>query len=216
MAALDHLIEGYRAFRAGVYQQNAARYRELAERQQNPKAMVIGCCDSRADPAMIFNADPGELFVLRNVANLVPSYQPDERSHGTSAALEFAVTVLGVSDIIVMGHARCGGIAALQQSLTTPVAGEFIPQWMASLRGLAEELTAAHPDLGPADLLPLLERRAVVRSLDRLRTFPFVRGREGAGTLRLHGMFYGIASGVLSIYDPASDRFENVPDEPAA
>ena len=208
--AIESLIQGYRQFRNGVYRQNEARYRSLAEQAQTPKAVIIACCDSRADPAMIFNTDPGELFVVRNVANIVPPYEPDSRHHGTSAALEFAVTALNIADVIVMGHARCGGIAALRQSLATPISGEFLPGWISLLDPVVARVARDHADLPEEDFRRKLEREAVIESLTTLRTFPFVREREASGKVRLHGWFYGIASGRLSIYDPKTGAFDDV------
>ncbi|MFZ3034518.1 MAG: carbonic anhydrase [Parvibaculum sp.] len=213
MDPIDSLIEGYRDFRTGTYKQNVERYRELGERDQKPKALIIACCDSRADPAMVFSADPGELFVVRNVANLVPPYEPDSHYHGTSAAIEFGVTGLDIKDIIVMGHARCGGIRALYESgQGNPPGGEFVADWMSLANGVAEDIRKTHPKLPPEKLVRMMEMRSVISSLEQLRTFPFVREREAAGALRLHGWFYGIASGVLSIYDPEVDEFRDVSD----
>ena len=213
MDPIDSLIEGYRAFRAGTYSQNVERYRELGERDQKPKALIIACCDSRADPAMVFSADPGELFVVRNVANLVPPYEPDSHYHGTSAAIEFGVTGLNIKDIIVMGHARCGGIRALYESgQGNPPGGEFVSGWMSLANGVAEKIRKTHKDVPPEKIVRMMEMRSVISSLEQLRTFPFVRERETSGELRLHGWFYGIASGVLSIYDPATDEFKDVPN----
>lgn len=213
MDAIASLIEGYKAFRNGTYRQNEARYRELASRTQKPKAMIIACCDSRADPAMVFSADPGELFVVRNVANLVPPYEPDTHYHGTSAALEFAITGLQIQDLIVMGHARCGGIEALYESQHgNPPKGEFISSWMSLAQGVAETVRKTHAHLDREAILRQMEQRAVLRSLEMLRTFPFVREREADGRLRLHGWFYGIGTGVLSIHDPKTDRFVEVQD----
>ncbi|MEX2248101.1 MAG: carbonic anhydrase [Parvibaculum sp.] len=214
MDTIDSLIDGYRAFRAGAYKQNEARYQALAARRQRPKAMIIACCDSRADPAMIFSSDPGELFVVRNVANLVPPYQPDGNYHGTSAALEFGINALEITEIIVMGHASCGGIEALYDAgCGHPPEGEFISAWMSLATGVETAVREAHGDLDKAALLRLMEQKAVVQSLEMLRTFPFVAEREAAGRLRLHGWFYGIGSGKLSIYDAKTDRFAEVPDQ---
>ncbi|MEX0838114.1 MAG: carbonic anhydrase [Parvibaculum sp.] len=214
MDTIDSLIDGYRAFRAGAYKQNEARYQALAARRQRPKAMIIACCDSRADPAMIFSSDPGELFVVRNVANLVPPYQPDGNYHGTSAALEFGINALEITEIIVMGHASCGGIEALYDAgCGHPPEGEFISAWMSLATGVETAVREAHGDLDKAALLRLMEQRAVVQSLEMLRTFPFVAKREADGRLRLHGWFYGIGSGKLSIYDAKTDRFAEVPDQ---
>lgn len=216
MDPINSLIEGYRAFRAGTYNQNMERYRELGERDQKPKALIIACCDSRADPAMIFSSDPGELFVVRNVANLIPPYQPDSHYHGTSAAIEFGVTGLNIKDIIVMGHARCGGIKALYESKQGNLpGGEFIPSWMSLVDKVADDVRKTHSHLEPSQVLRMMEMRAVVSSLDQLRTFPFIREREADGRVRLHGWFYGIATGMLSIYDAATDSFHEVSDKAA-
>lgn len=214
MEAINSLIEGYKAFRSGIYSQNIERYRKLGQVDQKPKALIIACCDSRADPAMIFSADPGELFVVRNVANLIPPYQPDEHYHGTSAAIEFGIEGLDIKDVVVMGHARCGGINALYKSGEgLPPDGKFVSGWMSLAQDVAKEVREKYAHLDSADLVRMMEMRAVVASLDQLRTFPFVREREADGRLRLHGWFYGIASGVLSIYDPETDRFNEVSDE---
>lgn len=214
MDAIASLIEGYRAFRTGTYSQNIERYRALGERSQKPKAVIIACCDSRADPAMVFSADPGELFVVRNVANLVPPYEPDTHYHGTSAAIEFGITGLEIADLIVMGHARCGGIEALYESgRGNPPKGEFVSGWMSLAQGVADEVKRTHAHLDRNQMLRMMEMRAVVASLEMLRTFPFVREREADGRLRLHGWFYGIATGLLSVYDPSTDRFVEVPDQ---
>ncbi len=214
MDAINSLIEGYKTFRSGTYRQNVERYSELGKVDQKPKALIIACCDSRADPAMIFSADPGELFVVRNVANLIPPYQPDEHLHGTSAAIEFGIEGLDIHDIVVMGHARCGGIKALYENGEgIAPEGEFVSNWMSLAQNVAEEVRRTHGHLKPAELVRMMEMRAVVASLEQLRTFPFVREREADGRLRLHGWFYGIATGVLSIYDPKTDRFDEVRDD---
>ena len=163
---------------------------------------------------MIFSSDPGELFVVRNVANLVPPYEPDNHYHGTSAAIEFGITGLNISDVVVMGHARCGGIKALfESSAGMPPSGEFVSGWMSLAENVAKDVHSNHSELSLDAKLRMLEMRAVIASLNQLRTFPFVREREADGRLRLHGWFYGIATGVLSIYDPKTDRFNDVPDE---
>lgn len=213
MSEISSLIEGYKAFRNGTYRQNVERYRDLGVKDQKPKALIIACCDSRADPAMIFSADPGELFVLRNVANLVPPYQPDDHFHGTSAAIEFGIEGLNIKDLVVMGHARCGGIKALYESQRgNPPKGEFVSSWMSMAQGVADHVHEHHGNLEEAEQIRMMEMRGVVSSLEQLRTFPFIREREADGRLRLHGWFYGIATGVLSIYDAASDSFHEVPD----
>jgi carbonic anhydrase len=213
MTSINDLIQGYRTFRNGTYHQNEAHYRALAARRQKPKAMIIACCDSRADPSMIFSADPGELFVVRNVANLVPPYEPDSHYHGTSAAVEFGIASLNIGDLIVMGHASCGGIEALyEEGCGHAPKGEFIGGWISLAKSVSEQVRKDNPELEREKMLRLMEQGAVLKSLEMLRTFPFIREGEAAGTLRLHGWFYGIGSGILSIYNPATNRFENVPD----
>src|SRR5690606_32990379 len=211
MDDIDSLIAGYRSFRQGTYKQNEERYRALAATPQKPKALIIACCDSRADPAMVFQADPGGLFVVRNVANIVPPYEPDDRHHGTSAALELGVKVLGIKNITVMGHAACGAMEALYTPCRGKAApGDFIPKWITLVKPVAERVVAKHGTADRTKTLRLLEQEAVIDSLDRLRTFPFIRRREEEGTLRLHGWFYGIGTGILSIYDPESGTFNDV------
>lgn len=209
--AIDSLIAGYRAFRKGQYRQNKERYQSLAAKRQQPKALIIACCDSRTDPAMVFQSDPGELFVVRNVANLVPPYEPDSHYHGTSAALEFGVKSLRIKDVIVMGHAGCGGIEALYEGAKgKPAPGDFLPNWISLAKDVADQVVEKHGDIERPAALRLMEQQAVVASLDRLRTFPFIAEREDKGELKLHGWFYGIGTGILSVYDPDTGRFIDV------
>jgi carbonic anhydrase len=190
------LIHGYRRFHGGRLEAERNRYRKLAETGQRPRAMIIGCCDSRAAPETIFDAGPGELFVVRNIANLVPPYAPDDDFHGTSAALEFAVQILEVADILVLGHGRCGGIDAVLNPGPEPLSpGDFIGHWMSLTERARAELDAAGG--GDEDRRTAMERLSVRFSLDNLRTFPFVAERERADTLALHGAWFDIATGEL-------------------
>jgi carbonic anhydrase len=194
---MDKLIAGYRRFRATQWPERRAVFEQLADQGQSPRAMVIACSDSRVDPTMIFGAEPGELFILRNVANLVPPYAPDTAFHATSAALEFAVRVLEVPDLIVMGHAMCGGIKVLLAGPPTG-AGDFLVPWMriaepARVRALAQS---------PADPQTACEREAVKLSLEHLRTFPWIDERVADGRLRLTGTSFDIRSGVLTMLRP--------------
>ena len=207
MNDLGHLLEGYRRFRDNRYAGEHARWRELAE-GQSPSAVIIACCDSRADPATIFDADPGEIFVVRNVANLVPPFEPGGGRHGVSAALEFAITQLEIPRIVVMGHERCGGIqASLTGQFAHAPAGEggFIAQWMNVLEGPREIIVAEHGE-GP-EAAVLLEEAGIRQSLANLRTFPFVAEREAAGTLSLHGCHFSIMNGQLFLLDEADGQF---------
>jgi len=190
------LDAGYRRFRAERYPQEAARYRRLSTEGQAPRTLVVACSDSRSGPEIVFDASPGELFVVRNVAALVPVYAPDSRSHATSAALEYGVLALGVATILIMGHGRCGGVQAAFNDAAPLTATDFIGTWVAGLRDL-EAL------LGPEDVesherrRTRLEHLTVEQSLVNLRTFPWVRAREDAGTLALRGAWFDIAFGEL-------------------
>lgn len=213
MANFDTLLNGFHRFRAGEYQVQRRRFDALSTQGQSPKVMIIACSDSRVDPTRLFDADPGEVFVLRNVANLVPPYETSPGFHGASAAIEFAVTQLEIEDLVVLGHAQCGGIhAALTGKFAGAEhgAGGFINHWMemiAPARDEAIAVAAAHPDI---DAQQVLELSAIRLSLDNLRSFPFVAERLAAGTLRLIGAYFGIADGMLRILDEASGRFEAV------
>jgi carbonic anhydrase len=202
------LIDGYRAFRAGRLPMEQSRYGELAERGQSPAIMVIGCCDSRVSPEVIFDARPGELFVARNVANLVPPYAPDGALHGVSAALEYAVAALKVKHIVVLGHAHCGGIRAYAESSAPLSPGDFIGRWMSLIEPAAKAL--GHTGAYGADDLVRLERAAIGGSLKNLMTFPYVRAAVERGDLTLHGAYFGVANGRLSVRDPQSGEFGDV------
>lgn len=197
----DALRAGYRRFRATRYAAERDRWRGLAEQGQRPPAMVIACSDSRSAPETVFDAGPGELFVVRNVAALVPPYEPDTHSHAASAALEFAVRSLEVSSIVVMGHGRCGGIRAAVEGASGNAGSDFIDAWVAGVRELARGLDAGErPD--PGAFLRAVEHRSVMRSIEHLRTFPWIEERVSAGTLRLHGTWFDIALGELHALTP--------------
>ena len=213
MRGFGNLLEGYRRFRSNRYELEKPRWRSLAE-GQTPRAIIIACCDSRADPATIFDADPGEIFVVRNVANLVPPFEKDAGRHGVSAALEFAVTQLKVPEIVVMGHERCGGIAAaLTGCFHDAPAGEggFIARWMSQIDDRAHAIAAAHGT--GADAARLLEEDSIRESLRNLRTFPFVAEREKSGKIAIIGCRFSIAEGQLYLLDEATDRFDPVSEE---
>ncbi len=207
MQDTHELLAGYRRFRAGRYLEDARRYSELGE-GQDPDIMVIACCDSRADPSVIFDAAPGELFVVRNVANLVPPHGPDGGLHGVSAALEFAVTALKVRHIVIMGHGGCGGVAASLSAAQQRPVGEFIAPWVELLDGPRNRLFSDEPDC--EDYQTALELRGIGQSIENLKTFPFVRTAMEAGALELHGAWFAIARGELHWRVPGTDRFETV------
>jgi carbonic anhydrase len=208
---LEQLIEGYRRFREKDWEHERERWSELAE-GQSPKVMILSCADSRVDPAQIFDARPGEMFVVRNIAALAPPYETSRGFHGVSAALEFAVTQLDVSEILVMGHGLCGGCAAAltgQFDGTPPGEGHFIADWVRMLDSARDHIRAHHPELD-GDAFTEMEREAVKVSLANLRTFPWIREREEAGSLRLHGAHFAIGEGRLYVLDEAEEDFRPV------
>ena len=210
MQGFGSLLDGYRRFRANQFETAPERWQELAEGQQ-PRAIVIACCDSRADPATIFDTNPGEIFVVRNVANLVPPFETGGGRHGVSAALEFGVTQLNVAEILVVGHERCGGIfAALTNCFHDAPEGEggFVATWMSQIDDSAEEIAKSHGTGENAQRL--LEEVAIRQSLANLRSFPFVAEREKNGTLKILGCHFSISEGELLLLDEAEDRFRPV------
>jgi len=209
MPALRELLDGYRRFRAGTWSADRQRYNELGE-GQDPDIMVIGCADSRVDPATIFNTVPGQMFVVRNVANLVPPYQTSQGLFGVSAAQEYAVKSLNVRYIVVMGHGGCGGIRASINAAHAQSSGEFIDPWVAIADAARDRVLDAHPDLDDDGLAHILEREAISASLENLMTFPFVREAVAAGMLRLEAGWFAIASGELHWRDPTTGRFSPV------
>ena len=210
MTIPKRLIDGYAAFRGGRLHDEQERYRELGETGQSPEVMVIGCCDSRVSPEVIFNARPGELFVVRNVANLVPPYTPDGAQRAVSAALEFAVQALKVKHIVVLGHARCGGIRAYTEPGVPLSPGDFIGKWMALIAPAAEAVGPASQFGTRDDYLAHLERVSIAKTLDNLMTFPCVRILVERGRLSLHGAYFGVATGELSVLDQSQGRFQSV------
>ena len=204
-----YLHDGYSAFRTKRYAEEADRFRTLAE-GQSPKVMVVGCADSRVDPATIFSAAPGELFVVRNVAALVPPYEEEGVYHGTSAALEYAVTRLGVETILVLGHGMCGGVAAALAAAEDRTIGQFIGPWVSQLSGIRETLLEQATDVDPEGHQRALEHLSIKYSLDNLRGFPFVQDAVNHKTLSLHGAWFSIAEGELHWLDQDTGTFEAV------
>lgn len=202
------LVAGFRRFRGSRYAIEHDRYRHLADDGQHPTTMVVACSDSRSGPEVVFDAAPGELFVVRNVAALVPVYAPDARYHAASAALEFAVLGLGVQSIVVMGHGRCGGVAAAFDDAVPLTSTDFIGTWVAGLRDIANELDPSDW-ADPARSRRALELRSIEQSIANLRTFPWVRSREQAGTLALAGCWFDIGLGELKALGP--DGWVDVP-----
>ena len=212
----ERLTKGYRAFLDGRFAVERGRYQALAGSGQSPSIMVIGCVDSRVSPEVIFDAAPGELLVARNVANLVPRYEsPTEEDpshqHGTSAALEFAVRALKVRDIVVLGHAFCGGIKAFATDAAPLTASDFIGRWMAQIAPAAEAIGLRDGE-GEEGYLRRLEYASVELSLRNLMTFPFVKTAVEKGELALHGAYFGVASGRLLVRNDRTGAFEPMAD----
>src|SRR6187455_696341 len=202
----QRLIDGYDAFASGRLQSEQHRYRELAERGQTPEIMVIGCCDSRVSPEVIFDARPGELFVVRNVANLVPPFETGGTYHGVSSALEFGVGVLKVRHIVVLGHAHCGGVQAYAEDAEPISPGDFIGRWM-SLMAPAAAKVGPRGDLSSAEYLERMEKASIVNTLDNLLTFPRLRRLIERGEVTLHGAYFGVATGELLVLDRTTGEF---------
>ncbi|MGJ0508054.1 MAG: carbonic anhydrase [Methylocystis sp.] len=207
----SHLVDGYKVFLSGRFRAEQARFRTLALKGQRPTTMVIGCCDSRVAPEAIFDAGPGELFVLRNVAALVPPYEPDDHFHGASAALEYAIMALEVQHIVVLGHAQCGGVRAFADITANPETprlshSDFIGDWIKMLAPAVEALGVAPDPESPA-YLQKLEFEAIKLTLSHLRSFPMVQVLERRGYLHLHAAYFGVADGRLLALDEATGDF---------
>jgi len=202
---VDKFIAGYRQFRETYFRDNQAFIEDLMDKGQAPKALMIACSDSRIDPSLKFGVEPGEMFIVRNVANLVPAFDPDGHAHGTSAALEFAVQTLKVEHIIVMGHARCGGIKAL---MTQPREGDFVKAWM-NIAATARE-TALNSTSTEEAAQRCCEHEAVKISLENLLTFPWIKTAVDAGKLQTHGWYFDLETATLYILDKATNEFRAV------
>ena len=211
MPYLTKLLEGYRRFREKDWASERERWAELAE-GQSPQVMILACADSRSDPAEIFDARPGEMFVTRNIAALAPPYETSSGFHGVSAALEFAVTQLEVGEILVMGHGMCGGCSAALTGTfddRKPGQGQFIADWVRMLDRARDQVRARHAELDRAAFLDM-EQEAVKVSLANLRTFPWIAERERSGRLKLHGAHFSISEGRLYMLDEAEGDFRPV------
>lgn len=203
-----HLTDRYRRFKFRHFAPNQDHYEKLATEGQSPDVMVVSCCDSRVDPETLFSAMPGELFVVRNVANLVPPYETQGKYHGVSAALEFAALNLRVKHIVVLGHSGCGGVkASLDHDAARQTKAEFITNWMSMLDGVRDALIEEHGTECPKKLLSALEREGIRTSLTNLRTFPCVQILESKGRLQLHGAHFDIATGMLEVLDRDTNKF---------
>ena len=208
MTNINELLQGFQRFRVKSFEPNRDLFNRLAMQGQTPRTLLIGCSDSRVDPAILTDSAPGDLFVIRNVANLVPPHETGGRYHGTSAALEFAVCNLKVSNIIILGHSRCGGIRALLEGYGENDEGEgFIAPWVKIAASARDEVLRRWPDASNEFKQRACERAGIRASLNNLMTFPFIRQRVEQGQLKLYGWYYDLENGELMQYDPEKDRF---------
>lgn len=210
MAATDKLIAGYQRFREGYYKQHKNQLLKLAEQGQSPKIAIVSCSDSRVDPTIILDCAPGDLFVIRNVANLVPPLESCDSFHGTSAALEFAVNELQVESIIILGHTQCGGIKSLMDSEPTDMPQTFISKWMKQLENVRKEILADETCTTKEQHYHLCAQKGVVQSLANLMTFPCIQKRVAAGNLKLHGWCYDLNSAELFALQQESGDFKKI------
>lgn len=206
---IARMLKGYREFKTGMHEGSREKYENLVHEGQHPGAAVIACSDSRVDPAFVFRAEPGDIFMIRNVANLVPPMEEGGTFHGTSAALEYAVLGLNVPNIVVLGHAHCGGVKAMIDGEAMTEAGySFVPGWVSTLSAAHRRALATMPDATDEEIARVCERNAVLVSLENLTTFPWIRERMAAKTLKLHGWYFDLETAGLEIYDAAAGRFE--------
>lgn len=205
MSDLARFIKGFREFQKTHFHPGNEAFEPLKQ-GQNPRTMVIGCSDSRVDPALLTGSAPGDIFTVRNVANIVPPYVEDGGAHGVSAAVEFAVTILEVEHIIVLGHSQCGGVKALMEGLC-PLTGGFLARWMAIATPALDEIVARLPDESLEVQRQAVEQASILFSLDNLNTFPFVAERVGRGALQLHGWYFDLADGEMMEFDEAAGEF---------
>ena len=209
MAEIEELLQGFRRFRSKSFQENRRLFNQLAQHGQSPKTLIIGCSDSRVDPGVITDAAPGDLFVVRNVANLVPPCETDGAHHGTSAALEYAVCQLQVKNIVVLGHAHCGGIEALMEGYDQRDEG-FIGPWVKIVAAARDKVLERWPGAGSEFQQRACERAGVLVSLANLQTFPFIKEAMEAERLRLYGWYFDIDNGELLQYDPEKHHFHDL------
>jgi len=206
-AGFDKLISGYARFRHHYLNQNPSFYKNLVLNGQSPIALIIGCCDSRVDPAIVMDCDPGDLFVVRNVANLVPPYEQDGHYHGTSAALEFGICVLNIPNIILLGHSQCGGIRSLLLDHANTKLS-FVSKWMDLVHFPSNNNIKPQPHLPIEQTEAFYGKQSLIRSLDNLRTFPWIQERILANTLELHAWYFHLTTCTIDQFDPKTQAFK--------
>jgi carbonic anhydrase len=207
---IDYLKEGYQKFKQKYFDSQNDLYKRLVETGQQPKYLIIACSDSRVDPSLILNCKPGDLFVVRNVANLVPPYEMDTHYHGTSAALEFGICILGIRHVIILGHSQCGGILSVLEQNTCDKPTDFIAKWMELAKLSCDMATMKNPNLSTMEQSNICGRNALMGSLENLRTFPWVQEKIKAGNLFLHGWYFDLGSGKMLILDEQKNEFKEL------
>ena len=205
---INALLKGYKEFHEHYYGDATVLFDELVRHGQRPKILVVACSDSRVDPALVLNAQPGDLFVIRNVANLIPPFEDDQGYHGTSAALEFGIRVLGIRHLILFGHTQCGGIQSLIQA--NPQPGCFIAKWMELAEPARKEVMDAYPSQSLDEQTTLCGQYSLVNSLKNLMTFPWIQEKVQEGSLFLHAWNFDLSRGMLKAYDPEENRFKDI------
>lgn len=210
MEPLNKLIEGFKEFKQRYYVAEPELYEELVDKGQSPKTLVIACCDSRVHPAQVLNTSPGDIFVVRNVANLVPPFEDDGKSHGTSAAIEFGVRYLRVKHIIVFGHGQCGGIKSLMEGGVGTEHGSFIDPWMSTAVPARDTILNDHADESFEEQCHLCEQAVIEVSMKNLLSFPWIKSRVDAGELAVHGWYFDIKNGTLNELNQQEGTFESV------
>ncbi|MBL6958691.1 MAG: carbonic anhydrase [Rhodospirillales bacterium] len=208
MDETEKLIDGFKGFQSGYFKEHSSQFKKLVSEGQSPKVALVACSDSRVDPAIVLSVEPGQIFMVRNVANIVPPYEGEGTYHGTIAALEYAVRGLTVEHIIVMGHAHCGGIQALMEGgVPEDWEQSYIPKWMSLVDSAKQRVEATLPD-APIDVkLRQCEKEAVHVSLENMMTFPWIEQKVEERTLNLHGWYVDIGKGELLVYDPVNASF---------
>ncbi|OHC82305.1 MAG: carbonic anhydrase [Sideroxydans sp. RIFOXYD2_FULL_59_7] len=208
MTSIPNLIEGFQRFRERHFERNDSLYQQLVKEGQTPKTLVVACCDSRVDPALVLDCAPGDLFVIRNVANLVPPSENRAGHHGTTAAIEYAIRILAVEHIVVLGHAHCGGINTLVRTGGVSNPDSYMADWMYLAESARASVMAEMPHASLDEQLHACEQRAILVSLENLMTFPWVRERVESGVLTLHGWYFDIEHGQLLRFNTTNKSFE--------
>lgn len=209
IAKINKLFAGYTRFRQHYLKPSQTLFKTLVEQGQNPLALIIGCCDSRVDPAIVLDCDPGDLFVVRNVANLVPPHEDDQHYHGTSAALEFGVCTLNIPNIIIMGHSQCGGIRSLFENKPEQK-GIFISKWMQLVKIPDPSQMKDLPLLTQPQKEELYGKESLINSLNNLKSFPWIQERLSKGSLNLHAWYFKLETGIIEHYDPQTHKFKPI------